>query len=122
MDDKIAFIEKWDPFSAKKIRMLLEKKPALVEEANFYGEKYTNRQFQIALDQILAREVTRSRICENLFEKEKPVRVIAQELEMPADAVLRHIVELRRRGLVVLDHIEDGKTPFYRYATPGGTS
>ena len=33
MDDKVAFIEKWDPFSAKKIRMLLEKKPALVEEA-----------------------------------------------------------------------------------------
>jgi len=50
------------------------------------------------------------------------VRVIAGELGMPADAVLRHFVELRRRGLVILDHIEDGKTPYYRYATPGGTS
>ena len=89
---------------------------------NFYGERYTNRQFQIAIDQILAREVTRSRICENLSERGKPVRVIAGELGMPADAVLRHIVELRRRGLVILDHIEDGKTPYYRYATPGGTS
>lgn len=123
MEDKVAFIERWDPFSAKKIRMLLEKKPVLVEEGNFYGERYTNRQFQITLDQILAREVIRSRICENLsVGAGKPVRVIAGELGMPPADVLRHIVELRRRGLVVIDHVEEGKTPYYRYETPGGTS
>jgi len=122
MEDQVAFIEKWDPFSAKKIRALLEKRPALVDEANVYGERYTDRQFQISLDQILRREMIRSRICEFVSEQEKPVRVIAQDMGMPPDAVLRHIVELRRRGLVVVDHIEDGKIPYYRYTAPGGSS
>ncbi len=122
MEEKIAFIEAWDPFSAKKIRALLEKKPALVEEGNYYGERYTNRQFQISLDTILRRETIRSRICQAVSEQEKSVRTIAGDLNMPPEAVLRHIVELRRRGLVVVDHIEDGKTPYYRYAAPGGTS
>ncbi len=122
MEDQVAFIEKWDPFSAKKLRALLEKKPALIEEANVYGERYTNRQFQISLDQILRREMTRSRICECLAEQEKPVRVIARELDMPPDVVLKHIVELRRRSLVVVDHIEDRKIPYYRYTAPGGSS
>lgn len=122
MEDQVAFIEKWDPFSAKKIRALLEKRPALVDEANVYGERYTDRQFQISLDQILRREMIRSRICEFVSEQEKPVRVIAQDMGMPPDAVLRHIVELRRRGLVVVDHIEDGKIPYYRYTASGGSS
>jgi len=122
MEDQVAFIEKWDPFSATKIRALLEKGPALVDEANVYGERYTDRQFQISLDQILRREMIRSRICEFVSEQEKPVRVIAQDMGMPPDAVLRHIVELRRRGLVVVDHIEDGKIPYYRYTAPGGSS
>ena len=121
VENKIAFIEKWDPFSAKKIRALLEKKPALVNEGNVYGEKYTNRQFQLSLDQILRREMTRSQLCEYLSEQEKPVRMIAKDLDIPPDAILRHIVELRRRGLVVVDHIEDGKTPYYRYVMPGGS-
>jgi len=122
MEDQVAFIEKWDPFSAKKIRALLEKRPALVDEANVYGERYTDRQFQISLDQILRREMIRSRICEFVSEQEKPVRVIAQDMGMPPDKVLRHIVELRRRGLVVVDHIEDGKIPYYRYTASGGSS
>ncbi len=122
MEEKIAFIEKWDAFSAKKIRALLEKKPVLVEEMNVYGEIYTERQFQIALDAILTREVARSRVCEALSEGPKPVRVISETLEMRPDEVLRHIVELRRRNLVFIDHIEDGKVPYYRYTSPGGSS
>jgi DNA-binding transcriptional ArsR family regulator len=122
MEDKIAFIEKWDAFSAGKIRALLEKKTAMVEEANLYGEKYTPRQFQISLDQILKREMMRSRICEAVSEEVKPVRRIAEDVELSPRSVLRHIVELRRRGLVVVDHIEDGKTPYYRYTAPGGSS
>ena len=122
MEEKIAFIEKWDAFSAKKIRALLEKKPIMVEEMNVYGEIYTHRQFQIALDQILDREMKRSRICEALSEEVKPVRAIAEDLGMRPDEVLRHIVELRRRNLVVVGHIEDGKIPYYRYTSPGGSS
>ncbi len=122
MEEKIAFVEKWDPFSAKKIRALLEKKPALVEKGNFYGERYTNRQFQISLDQIMNRELLRSRICEILSNKEMSVKEMARELKMPPDSVLRHIVELRRRGLVVVGRIEEGKIPYYRYTAPGGSS
>lgn len=122
MEEKIAFIEKWDAFSAKKIRALLEKKPIMVEEMNVYGEIYTHRQFQIALDAILRRETARSRVCEAVSEKPKPVREIAGELGMKPDEVLHHIVELRRRNLVFVDHIEDGKIPYYRYTAPGGSS
>ena len=122
MEEKIAFIEKWDAFSAKKIRALLEKKPIMVEEMNVYGEIYTERQFQIALDAILTREVARSRICEALSTGVKPVRTLAEELGMTPSEVLRHLVELRRRNLVFVDHIEDGKTPYYRYTSPGGSS
>ncbi len=122
MEEKLAFIEKWDPFSAKKIRALLEKKPIMVEEKNVYGEIYTERQFQIALDQILKREEARSRVCEAIAEEVKPVRVIAKDVGMEPADVLRHIVELRRRNLVEIDHIEDGKVPYYRYTAPGGLS
>jgi len=122
MEGKIAFIEKWDAFSAGKIRALLEKKSAMVEEANLYGERYTPRQFQISLNQILEREMARSRICEAVSQEEKPVRRLAEDVGLSPEAVLRHIVELRRRSLMAVDHIEDGKIPYYRYTAPGGSS
>ncbi len=122
IEDRILFIEKWDPFSAKKIRALLEKKSVMVEEGNFYGEIYTDRQFRIAFDQILEREEARSRVCEAIADQVRPIKEIAKELGMKPDEVLRHVVELRRRNLVTVDHIESGKTPYYRYTSPGGSS
>jgi len=42
-----------------------------------------------------------------------PVKALAEAVEMKPAAVLKQIVDMRRRNMIGLDHVE-GQTPFYK--------
>jgi len=78
-----------------------------------YGEKISQEEFDALLHEIIEAEFIRHKI--HLFTKEKPMSVkgIAAITNMKTALVLRHIVNMRRRGMITLDHVEK-TTPLYK--------
>jgi len=96
-----------------RLRVLLGREKELTEGVNVYGEKLSAEDFDFLLDEIVREEFIRHKI--HLLTKVKPLSVkgLAEAVGMKPAAVLRQIVDMRRRNMVALDHV-DGTTPFYK--------
>lgn len=96
-----------------RLRVLLGREKELTEGVNVYGEKLTQEEFDTLLDDVVQDEFIRHKIC--LLTKTKPLSVkdLAQTLEMKPAAVLKQIVNMRRKNMIALDNIE-GTTPLYK--------
>lgn len=96
-----------------RLRVLLGREKELTESVNIYGEKMPQEDFDFLLDEVVAAEFIRHKI--HVLTKTKPlsVRDLADAIELKPAAVLRHIVNMRRKNMIGLDHVE-GTTPFYR--------
>ena len=96
-----------------RLRVLLGREKELTEGVNVYGEKIPQEEFDVLLDEIVGEEFIRHKIC--LLTRAKPlsVKALAEVAEMKPAAVLRQIVDMRRRNMIALDHI-DGTTPLYK--------
>jgi len=94
-------------------RVLAARGRELTENTNVYGEKVPQETFDQLIDEIAEVEFVRQRIF--LLTREKPLSVkhIAQAISQKPELILHHIVEMRRKRLIALDHIED-TTPFYK--------
>jgi F420-non-reducing hydrogenase iron-sulfur subunit len=95
-----------------RLRTLVGRERTLIEEGNVYDEKVGQKEFDEVMDGSIDAEYIRSRI--HLLVKDKPMSVegLAKHLGLDPKNVLRHVVVLRRRGLVALDRIE-GEDPLY---------
>lgn len=96
-----------------RLRVLLGREEELTEVLNVYGEKIPQEEFNSLLDEIVEAEFTRNKIQLLTKAKPLPVKALAEAVEMKPSDVLKHIVNMRRRNMIALDHIE-GQTPFYR--------
>ncbi len=96
-----------------RLRVLLGREKEVTTDANAYGEKISSREFDNLLDDIVEAEFIRSKI--SVLTKTKPmsVRTIAEAMKMKPEIVLRHIVNMRRKNTLALDHIE-GTIPFFK--------
>ncbi|MGQ9507027.1 MAG: hydrogenase iron-sulfur subunit [Candidatus Bathycorpusculaceae bacterium] len=96
-----------------RLRVLLGREKELTEGVNVYGEKLSTEEFDALLDEIVTEEFVRHKI--HVLTKTEPlsVKALADALEMKTANVLRHIVNMRRKNMIALDHVE-GATPFYR--------
>lgn len=96
-----------------RLRVLLGREKELTEGVNVYGEKLSQDEFDELLDEIVNEEFVRHKIY--VLTKTKPfsVKDLAEIVEMKPAAVLRQIVDMRRRNMIALDHVE-GQTPFYK--------
>ncbi len=96
-----------------RLRVLLGREKELTEGVNVYSEKLSQEDFDFLMDDAVQDEFVRHKIA--LLTKTKPLSVkdLAQILEMKPAAVLKQIVNMRRRNMVTLDTIE-GTTPLYR--------
>ncbi len=96
-----------------RLRALIGKQKELTMNANAYGERVSQEEFNALLDEIVKTEFIRHKIL--LLAKEKPfsVKKLAKVLNMQPAIVLRHIVNMRRKGMIALDSVE-GTTPFYK--------
>ena len=96
-----------------KLRILVGRELELTEKNNVYQEKLSQEEFDSMLDEIVEAEFIQHKIHLLTRTKPLPVKVLAEAVEMKPAAVLRQIVDMRRRNMIALDHIE-GTTPFYK--------
>jgi coenzyme F420-reducing hydrogenase delta subunit len=96
-----------------RLRVLLGREKELTEGVNVYSEKLTQEEFDTLLDEIVQDEFIRYKI--QILTKAKPLSVkdLAQTMEMKPAAVLKQIVNMRRKNMIALDSIE-GTTPLYK--------
>lgn len=96
-----------------RLRVLLGREKELTDEKNVYGDRLTLEEFDILMNDVVKDEFVRYKI--HLLTKTQPqsVKELSEATEMKPAAVLKQIVNMRRRNMIALDSIE-GTTPFYK--------
>ena len=97
-----------------RMRCLIGKGVSIVDDYNVYNEKLDPERFTELLDKAIEEEYVRSGIL--YMTKEKPVSVtdIASKIKVSPEIVLQHVVTLKDRDLIRMDHIDD-VTPYYAF-------
>lgn len=96
-----------------RLRVLLGREKELTELVNAYGEKIPQGDFDALLDDVTQAEFIRHKIHLLTRARPQPVKALAEQVEMKPSEVLCHIVEMRRKNMIALDHVE-GTTPIYK--------
>jgi F420-non-reducing hydrogenase iron-sulfur subunit len=99
--------------SGFRLRAMLGREKELTEGVNVYNEKITQEEFNELLDDVVQDEFVRHKI--HVLTKTKPLSVkdLAKFTEMKPAAVLKQIVNMRRKNMIALDRVE-GTTPAYK--------
>jgi len=95
-----------------RLRVLVGREKELIEKGNVYGEKTTQEEFDKTMDEALRAEYVRSKIYFAVRKEPQSIKELSKRLDLDPQMVLRHIVVLRRRGMVAVDRV-DGTTPLY---------
>jgi len=95
-----------------RLRVLVGREKELIDEGNVYGEKTLQEEFDKTMDEAIQAEYTRNRIYLMVKREPQSVKQLAKRLDLDAQKVLRHVVVLRRRGMVTVDRVEE-TTPIY---------
>lgn len=99
--------------SAFRLRVLLGREEELTELENAYGERIPEEEYDALLNDIISSEFIRYKI--HYLTKDKPLSVkqLAEILGLKPSLVLRHITNMRRKGMITMDRVE-GNTPLYK--------
>ena len=95
-----------------RLRLLVGREKTMIDDGNVYGEEVSEEELDKVLNEIIDTEFVRNRIY--LWVKEEPLSVkeLSKRLDLDSQMVLRHIVVMRRRGLITVDRVE-GTSPLY---------
>ena len=96
-----------------RLRVLVGRERELTEKNNAYNEKITQEDFDSLLDKVVEAEFVRQKIYVLTQAEPLPIRVLAEATSLKPEEVLRQIVDMRRRNMITVDHIE-GTTPLFR--------
>ena len=96
-----------------RLRVLVGSERELTEKNNAYGEKIPEEEFEDVLDDAVEAEFLRHKIHVLTSNSSLSVKALAAATELKPRDVLKHIVAMRRRNMITVDHIE-GSTPFYK--------
>ncbi len=102
-----------------RLRALSGKQLGLEKTGNVYGQKLEKVDLERIIDQATKEEYERSLILELSKEKPRSVKDLGKIMDVPTDRVLRHIVALRQKNLIAMEHPE-GLTPTYKTIEIGG--
>jgi F420-non-reducing hydrogenase iron-sulfur subunit len=102
-----------DAASGFRLRVLVGKERELTEKNNAYGEKILQVEFDGLFEEAIEAEFLRHKIHVLTRKNSLPIRALAVATELKPTDVLKHIVAMRRRNMITVDHIE-GNTPFYK--------
>jgi len=102
-----------DAASDFRLRVLVGRERELTEKSNVYEEKVSQEEFDTLLDDIVKTEFIRHKIYLLAKANQLSVKALAEQVRMKPSDVLCHIVEMRRRNMIALDHVE-GTTPIYK--------
>ena len=102
-----------------RLRALVGKELGLEKTGNVYGNKLEQAELEKLIDVATKDEFERSLILELSKDKPKSVKELGKVMGVPTDKVLRHIVVLRQKNLISMEHPE-GFTPTYKTIIIGG--
>jgi hypothetical protein len=102
-----------------RLRALVGKELGLEKTGNVYGNKLDQAELEKLIDQATQEEFERYLILELSKEKPRSVKELGKIMEVPTDKVLRHIVMLRQKNMLAMEHPE-GFTPTYKTIEIGG--
>jgi len=95
-----------------RLRVLVGREKGIVDEGNVYGERVSQEELDEVVDEAIAAEYIRNKIYFMVKKEPLSVKELSKRLDLGPQAVLRHIVVMRRRGMVTVDRVE-GTTPLY---------
>ncbi len=107
-------ISKRSQKTAQWLGYLLDREKRLTTDANAYSERYTKRQYGLAVAPIVRRELIRARILAATTPKGLSLEEIAKILKIQPAEVMPHVVALRRRGQLFMERMEQQTTPIYK--------
>lgn len=96
-----------------RLRAYIGKELELTKSVNVYGERFSREEFHSLLDEVVAAEFLRHRILLLAGKKPFSVKELAEVLNMKPNVVFRHVLNMRRKGMIALDNTV-GTTPLYK--------
>ncbi|OGS56250.1 MAG: hypothetical protein A3K60_07920 [Euryarchaeota archaeon RBG_19FT_COMBO_56_21] len=102
-----------------RLRALVSNELKIVEEGNVYGDKLAKEKLLDIVYHATKEEFERSMILLLAKNNNVSVKDLSKRMNVPADRVLGHIVVLRQKNLLSMDHPE-GFTPTYKTIEVGG--
>jgi len=98
--------------SGFRLRALVGREKGLVDEGNTYGEKLSQEEFDRIMNDAVTAEYTRCKIYLMLKKESLSVKELSKRLGLDSQRALRHIVAMRRHGMVAVGQVV-GTTPLY---------
>jgi DNA-binding MarR family transcriptional regulator len=111
-EEKLQFIGSVDPEGSERLRRLLERKSLLLDK-NVYGERFTERQFNLVFDPLLTSAYEKAQILDLLGEKGGTVALLAGKLSMDKARVFDHLKDLLKKNMVEIAGYEE-RHPVFR--------
>ncbi len=108
-----------DASESFRLKALVGRELNLVNKGNVYENKLDPSELDRIIDSATEDEFERSLILELSKTKPRSVKELGQIMEVPTDKVLRHIVALRQKNMIAMEHPE-GFTPTYKTIEIGG--
>ena len=109
-EEKLRFMNSIDPEGGERLSRLIERKSSLLN--NVYGERFTERQFNLVFDPLLTSAFEKAQILELLGEESRTVGRLAERLSMDKARVFDHLKDLlKKHGR---DRRVRGKAPCFR--------
>jgi coenzyme F420-reducing hydrogenase delta subunit len=102
-----------------RLKALVGRELNLVNKGNAYGNKLDPSELDRMIDSATEEEFERSLILELSRSRPRSVKELGQIMDVPTDKVLRHIVALRQKNMIAMEHPE-GFTPTYKTIEIGG--
>jgi F420-non-reducing hydrogenase iron-sulfur subunit len=102
-----------------RLKVLTGKEINLTSKGNVYDETLIAQNLEAIMERATEEEYKSSLILQLTKKKSHSVKELAKELGETTDRTLEHVVSLRARNLLALDHI-DGTSPKYKAIITGG--
>lgn len=102
-----------------RLRALVSNELKIVEEGNVYGDRLDKEKLLDIMYNATKEEFERSMIILLAKNNNMSVKDLSKKMNVPTNRVLEHIVVLRQKNLLSMDHPE-GFTPTYRTIEIGG--
>jgi hypothetical protein len=112
LQERLDYIGTYDPDSRERLRRLLDRKQFLAD-GNVYGERFTDRQFELVFSPLVTASYERAQILEALAGGDATVPVLADKLAMDASRIFDHMKELMKRNIVNVAGFDE-RHPIYR--------
>jgi DNA-binding MarR family transcriptional regulator len=111
-EEKLEFIKSVDPEGGDRLLRLIERKSLLLDR-NVYGERFTERQFNLVFDPLLTSAYEKAQILKALGAKEATVGQLAGQLGMDSGRVFGHLKDLVKKNAVEITGFQD-RHPVFR--------